>query len=88
VANFGTAHTWIQDSDKFELYADESGKVRFRPAAVDGELVAPAEPGASRAGDGIGIASVSINALNVARVTPTEQVLQRADPDADGDASD
>lgn len=88
MANFGTAHTWIQDSDKFELYADESGKVRFRPAAVDGESVVPSRPGPSRAGDGIGIASVSIDALDVLRVTPTQHVLQRADPDADGDASD
>jgi hypothetical protein len=69
VANFGEANTWIQDSDKFELYADGSGKVRLRPAA--GEPVTPTEPGAPT-----GIASV-----------PTGQVLHRADPDADGDAS-
>jgi hypothetical protein len=73
VANFGEANTWIQDSDKFELYADGSGKVRLRPAA--GELVAPTEPVASNAGT-TDIASV-----------PTGHVLPRTDPDADGDVS-
>jgi hypothetical protein len=73
VANFGEANTWIQDSDKFELYADGSGKVRLRPAT--GELVVPTEPGASKAG-----------ASDIASV-PTGQVAHHADPDADGDAS-
>jgi hypothetical protein len=73
VANFGEANTWIQDSDKFELYADGSGKVRLRPAA--GELVAPTEPVASKTG-----------ATDIASV-PTGHVLPRADSDADGDAS-
>jgi hypothetical protein len=41
VATFGTSNTWIQDSDKFEMYTDESGKVRFRPAAARSEPVAP-----------------------------------------------
>lgn len=73
VANFGEANTWIQDSDKFELYADGSGKVRLRPAA--GELVAPTEPVASKAG-----------AADIASV-PTGQVTHHAEPDADRDAS-
>jgi hypothetical protein len=50
VANFGESNTWIQDSDKFELYADGSGKVQLRPAA--GELVTPTELDASTLADG------------------------------------
>jgi hypothetical protein len=73
VANFGEANTWIQDSDKFELYADGSGKVRLRPAT--GEPVVPTEPGASKAG-----------AADIAAV-PTGQVAHHAEADADGDAS-
>jgi hypothetical protein len=73
VANFGEANTWIQDSNKFELYADGSGKVRLRPAT--GEPVVPTEPGASKAG-----------AADIAAV-PTGQVAHHAEPDADGDAS-
>ncbi|WP_319450596.1 MULTISPECIES: hypothetical protein [unclassified Mycobacterium] len=73
MANFGEANTWIQDSNRFELYADGSGKVRLRPAT--GEPVVPTEPSASKAG-----------AADIAAV-PTGQVTDHADPDADGDAS-
>ena len=82
MANFGESNTWIQDSDKFELYADGSGKVRLRPAAGE-----PVEPDASRAGDGIGITSVPMNTFDASLVSPTDQVLHRVDPDADGDES-
>jgi hypothetical protein len=73
VAKFGEANTWIQDSDKFELYADGSGKVRLRPTTD--ELVTPTEPVASKAGP------ADIAAL------PTGHALPFAKPDADGDAS-
>jgi CubicO group peptidase (beta-lactamase class C family) len=82
VANFGESNTWIQDSDKFELYADGSGKVRLRPAPGE-----PVEPDASRAGDGIGITSVPMNTFDARLVSPTDQVLHHVDPDADGDES-
>jgi hypothetical protein len=82
VANFGESNTWIQDSDKFELYADGSGKVRLRPAPGE-----PVEPDASRPGDGIGITSVPMSTFDASLVSPTDQVLHRVDPDADGDES-
>ena len=82
MANFGESNTWIQDSDKFELYADGSGKVRLRPAPGE-----PVAPDVSTAGDGIGITSVPMSTFDASFGNPAEQVLHRVDPDADGDES-
>jgi hypothetical protein len=87
VAKFGMANTWIFDSDKFELYSDANGKVRFRPAGVDVEPGAAVEPQQSRAEPGVGIASISTDARDALRIGPTEQDLRRLDHDEDGDAS-
>ena len=80
VANFGESNTWIQDSDKFELYADGSGKVLLRPAPGE-----PVAPDVSTAGDGI--TSVPMSTFDASFGNPAEHVLHRVDSDADGDES-
>lgn len=87
MAKFGVANTWVFDSDKFELYSDENGEVRFRPAGADVEPGAAAQSRGSGAETGAGIASISSDARDVVRISPTEPVLPRLDGDADGDAS-
>jgi hypothetical protein len=73
MAKFGEANTWIQDSDKFELYADGNGKVVLRPTATGGEPGASAVPGPAEPSAGAGIASLPGNSFGVIPATDDEE---------------